>query len=418
LAEFITNLVRVKPNEDEISVLLVQGIQQRYWSRIVRVVNEYTDSFVAAGLFGDREYRGLNPGVYITSIGKTISKSEFMQELSDAINKYYEVIAKYERYKKVEANKQIPEEQTSNDIEEFKQSVNKLISGEVLEDRNIGSKSYIAARLLNNFLDKKIKRLVREGKISEESLCKGDVNVRVCIRLDVDSLKNLMGNKGGDPLFDFCEDYPGLCRKEEDGCHFFNVVKQFNVLFQHSEDEESNERIYLVFHSRYRRVNYLHLKDIIEFLLSKRKERITQDELSKVLKGVRVNVKSKKGWDEDTELYEIESVKYTENADIIVELKHVEDKRNKMISLNDETYEIKINPTYKSSRDFIEKYLCPSFDRHKKLSQIGGNRYLRILKRDFVIFKRFLMRYGIIDEQGGINLGGITYMIRDTFVKV
>ena len=387
------------------------------------MVNEYTDSFVAAGLFGDREYRGLSPGVYITSIGKTISKSEFMQELSDAINKYYEVIAKYERYKKVEANKQIPEEQTSNDIEEFKQSVNKLIDGKVLvEIEKISSKSYIAARLLNNFLDKKIKRLVRDGKISKESLCKGDVNVRVCIRLDVDSLKKLTGDKGGDPLFDFCEDYPGLCRKEENGCHFFNVVKQFNVLFQHSEDEESNERIYLVFHSRYRRVNYLYLKDIIEFLLSKHKERITQDdqdELSKALKGVRVNVKSKEGWDEDTELYEIEGVKHAENADIIVELKHVEDKRNKKtISLNDETYEIRINPTYKSSRNFIEKYLCPSFDKHKKLSQIEGNRYLRILKKDFVIFKRFLMQYGIINEQGGINLGGITYMIEDTFVKV
>ena len=381
------------------------------------MVNEYTDSFVAAGLFGDREYRGLSPGIYITSIGKAINESEFKQELLDAINKYYHEV--YERYKKVEASEQAPEGRTSNDIEEFKQSINKLIDGKVLEIEKISSKSYIAARLLNNFLDKKMKRLVRDGKISEKSLCKGDVNVRVCIRLDVDSLKNLMGNKGGDPLFDFCEDYPGLCRKEEDGCHFFNVVKQFNVLFQHSEDEESNERIYLVFHSRYRRVNYLHLKDIIEFLLSKRKERITQDELSKVLKGVRANVKSKKGWDEDTELYEIEGVKHAENADIIVELKHVEDKRNKIIiSLNDETYEIKINPTYKSSRDFIEKYLCPSFDRHKKLSQIGGSRYLRILKRDFVIFKRFLMRYGIIDEQSGINLGGITYMIRDTFVKV
>jgi hypothetical protein len=380
-------------------------------------VNEYTDSFVAAGLFGDREYRGLSPGIYITSIGKTINESKFKQELSDAINKYYHEV--YERYKKVEASEQAPEGRTSNDIEEFKQSINKLIDGKVLEIEKISSKSYIATRLLNKFLDKKMKRLVRDGKISEESLCKGDVNVRVCIRLDVDSLKNLMGDKGGDPLFDFCEDYPGLCRKEEDGCHFFNVVKQFNVLFQHSEDEESNERIYLVFHSRYRRVNYLHLKDIIEFLLSKRKERITQDELSKVLKGVRVNVKSKEGWDEDTELYEIEGVKHAENAGIIVELKHVEDKRNKIIiSLNDETYEIKINPTYKSSRDFIEKYLCPSFDRHKKLSQIGGSRYLRILKRDFVIFKRFLMRYGIIDEQGGINLGGITYMIRDTFVKV
>jgi hypothetical protein len=379
-------------------------------------VNEYTDSFVAAGLFGDREYRGLSPGVYITSIGKTISKSEFKQELSDAINKYYHEV--YERYKKVEASEQAPEEQTFNDIEEFKQSVNKLISGEVLEDRNIGSKSYIVAKLINNFLDKKLKRLVREGKISEESLCKEDVNVRVCVRLDVDGLRDLMGGKGSDPLFYFCEDYPGLCRKEEDGCHFFDIVKQFNVLFQHSEDEESNERIYLVFHSRYRRVNYLYLKDVIEFLLNKHKESITQDELSKALKGVRVNVKPKKGWDEDTELYEIESVKYTENADIIVELKHVEDKRNKMISLNDETYEIKINPTYKSSRDFIEKYLCPYFDKHKKLSQIEGNKYLRILKRDFVIFKKFLMQYGIIDEQSSINLGGITYMIGDTFVKV
>ena len=418
MAEFITNLVPVIPGGDEVQLLRVWSTSydrinqfpQYFWNTVTCVVNKYTKNFVAVIL--NESYGNLEPGVYIASIGKAIDKNEFQKELLSAIEEYKSKFFSGKKYVecKVEA-------WGYNDVENFAQSVNYLVND--IEDKHVPSRSYIITNLLNNLLIKALPR---------DLLCKEKVGAKICIQLGIDKLselRKLMDNKDFvDPLFRFCNDYPELCRKKEDGCKFFKVVKQINVRFQHSEDIEVvedremvlSEAIYLVLYSHYRRLSNLNLKDIIKFLLVK------EVDLNNALRGIRVNVRLKEERGKGTMLYEIEEVDWINrhiklrdvDEDVMITIR-CDEKLDRLISEEDGVeYEVMVNPTYKKSREFVEKYLCSKFDEHKKkLSWIPHYEYFTIFEHDLRVFSNLLKLNDI-----KLNLGGVTYTIEDYFVKV
>ena len=418
MAEFITNLVRVIPDGDEVQLLRVWNTShdrinqfpQYFWNTVTCVINNYTKNFVATIL--DRNYGNLEPGVYIASIGKAIDKNELWEELSRAVKEYKSRFIGGEKYVKCKV-----EAWGHDDVEKFVQSVNYLVND--IEDKRVPSKSYIITNLLNNLLIKALPR---------DLLCKEKVGAKICIQLDIDKLselRKLADNKDFvDPLFGFCNDYPGLCRKKENGCKFFKVVKQINVRFQHSENIEVvegrervlSEAIYLVLYSRYRRLSNLNIKDIIKFLLAK------DVNLNNALRDVRVNVRLKEEQGRGTMLYEIEEVDWVNkhiklrdvDEDVMITIRYDEGSDRLISDKDGVEYEVVINPTYKKSRDFIRDYLCLQFDEHKeKLSWIPHYEYFTIFKHDLRVFSDLLKLNGI-----KLNLGGITYTIEDCFVKV
>jgi len=96
------------------------------------------------------------------------------------------------------------------------------------------------------------------------------------------------------------------------------------------------------------------------------------------LRGVRVNVTLPEG----SALYEIKNVESEEGGDV-VELECVDKEPGKSqelrIHYNElDSYNVRINPTYKSSREFIYNYLCKYYDEHKKLSQVTPSAYFKI----------------------------------------
>jgi len=418
LTKFITNLVPVIPGGDEVQLLRVWNTShdqvnqfpQYFWNTVTCVVNNYTKNFVATIL--GRGYGNLEPGVYIASIGKAIDKNEFREELSSAVEEYKSKFIGGVKY--VECRVEV---WGRNDVENFAQSVNYLDND--IKDKRVPSKSYIITNLLNNLLIKALPR---------DLLCKEKVGTKICIQLDIDKLgelRELADNKDFvDPLFEFCNDYPGLCGKKENGCKFFKVVKQINVRFQHSENIKVNEgkevdlpeAIYLVLYSHYRRLSNLNLKDIIKFLLAK------DVDLNNALRDVRVNVRLKEERGRGTMLYEIEEVDWVNrhiklrdvDEDVMITIRYDEGS-DRLISEEDGVeYEVVINPTYKKSREFIRDYLCSQFDEHKKkLSWIPHYEYFTIFEHDLRVFSDLLKLNGI-----KLNLGGITYTVKDRFVKV
>ncbi len=418
MAEFIMNLVRVIPDRDEVQLLRVWNTShdrinqfpQYFWNTVTCVINNYTKNFVATIL--GRGYGNLKPGVYIASIGKAIDKNELRGELSRAVEEYKSRFIGGEKYVECRV-----EAWGRNDVEKFVQSVNYLV--DEIEDERVPSESYIITNLLNNLLIKALPR---------DLLCKEKVGAKICIQLDIDKLselRKLADNKDFvDPLFEFCNDYPELCGKKENGCKFFKVVKQINVRFQHSENIEVvegrekvlSEAIYLVLYSRYRRLSNLNIKDVIKFLLAK------DVNLNNALRGVRVNVRLKEERGRGTMLYEIEEVDWVNrriklrgvDEDVVITIRY-DGESDRLISDEDGVeYEVVINPTYKKSRGFIKVYLCPPFDEHKrKLSWIPHYEYFTIFEHDLRVFSDLLKLNGI-----KLNLGGITYTVKDRFVKV
>jgi hypothetical protein len=79
-----------------------------------------------------------------------------------------------------------------------------------------------------------------------------------------------------------------------------------------------------------------------------------------------------------------------------------------------DSYNVRINPTYKSSREFIYSHLCKYYDEHKKLSQVTPSAYFKTLENDLKIFKRLLAEFKL----SSIVLGNVTYTIGDSFIKV
>lgn len=379
--KFLTNLIRVKPSERELPVLVVSETPRELdYNKFVHVVNKYSNSFVSTPLL--REYMNLKPGVYIASIGKYMGKAAFTKELRIALKKYCEETTREEP-----AGKRI----------EF---------GEIeVSEENISSSGYVVANLLTNALDK---------ILQQENIRCYEVGVRLCVQLDKKHLEEILGEGWkNDPLYEFCKNHPDLCEEKRDKCsEFFKVVKQFHVRFQHSVIN-NDEKIYMIFSSHYRRLNYLNLKNIIEI-----------SQISpKALLGVRVNRKVRKKAEEYTELCEIVDVKEAEEARevLIMECGVGGEKREQITARFHELENYNINPTYKASRNFIRNYLCDRFDAHKTLSRDSKetpNIYFELLKRDLVVFKKLINKY--LQEKGYENLalGGIVYAIDEDLVKV
>jgi hypothetical protein len=135
------------------------------------------------------------------------------------------------------------------------------------------------------------------------------------------------------------------------------VVKEITLRFQHVATENitggNDERIYVIVSSTYRRISNLTLYDVIDFL------RTTGKDIG-LLNGVRVNKRLKRG----TDLCKV--VEARENK---VQLSCLSGERevidiDTLMSLGGR---YTINPTYKHSRDFIEKYICEDMDKHKDL---------------------------------------------------
>jgi hypothetical protein len=211
-----------------------------------------------------------------------------------------------------------------------------------------------------------------------------------------------------EPLLTFCRDNSWLCGNEikgKEGCsRFFKVVKEITLRFQHVVTEniegKNDERIYVIVSSTYRRLSKLTLYDIIDFLTTTRKD-------IGLLSGVRVNKRLKRG----TDLCKV--VEARENQVHISCLSSEEEviDIDKLRSLGDQ---YTINPTYKHSRDFIEKYICDDIDKHKDL--IAG-----IKRNSRVYFERLTNDVKLILGKiipNNITLDNVNYQIRQEFLQV
>jgi hypothetical protein len=165
----------------------------------------------------------------------------------------------------------------------------------------------------------------------------------------------------------------------------------------------------MILSSKYRRLNKLELKRVIDFI----KPSIW--DINEALRGVRVNVTFPEG----SMLYEIKDIKSEEGGDVIgLERISEESKWPKVLIKIPydklDGYKVRINPTYRSSREFISNYLCKYFDKHKELSGSTPIEYFKILENDLKIFKRLLARFA----PSNLVLGNVAYTIGDSFARV
>jgi hypothetical protein len=394
LYRYIVNFVDVMPDRDRLSVFKISKTLKDFgFTRIVHVVNRYSQTLLSTSL--SSEYGDLEPGVYIAYIGREANKDVLRNELQYAFAKYFEELSQSSFTQKYTQ----PSSSSSN-VNEF---VDSLVNSAVEEV--IPSTSYVIANLLNNLMEKIIPIHYR---------CH-EKGARVCIKLDVETLREILQRDeelSKEPLFNFCEEYPSLCGDDNNGCaKFFRVIKEFHIRFQHSVIDDK-ERIYMIFFSQYRRLGGLELRKVIDFLKSYTK--LPVKDINIALEGVRVNVTLPDG----SVLCEIKDMKSEEDCDVVeLECISKEPKEPKALEIHynelDE-YDVRINPTYKSSREFISNYLCKYFDEHKKLSWFTPSEYFKILENDLKIFKKLLAKFALTN----IVLGGVTYTIKDNFVKV
>jgi len=394
LYRFITNMCEIVPSEKELNVLRIPEIPQGFsHTMITRIINKYSSNFVSTALV--RKYGELEPGIYIAPIYKDMNKELFKDELQIAFNKYLR--SSSQRKVTITSRQQEPNHNVNYINDKL---VNKI------EERRVTSTTYIVTNLLRNLLEK----IIPNGYTC--STKEGGV----CINLDIGLLEKILNGKERDqePLLGFCQKHPNLCGRKDNGCsRFFKVVKQFHIRFQHSVID-GKEKIYLIFYSCYRRLNNLRISNIIRFLLNDGKGLATLEDLKEVF----VNVTT----EQSTELYKIVDIKM-ENPGTYVLVLSPSIGINNQIELrvnvqdnnqnNDQDrYNLKINPTYKNSRKFIEK-LCKEFDEHKELSRLTPYSYFTILRNDIKVFKKII--FSNINE---ITLGGVMYTINDDLVRV
>ena len=386
---YIINFVDVNPDRDKLEVFRVpRALENLGFTRIVHVINRYSQNFVSTLL--PSEYGDLKPGVYITYIGREASKDVLRNELQYAFVKYFE-----EYNKRSSTREHVRLFSSSSDINEL---VNALVSSAVEEV--ISSTSYVVANLLSNLVE----RIIPVQYSCHEK------GVRICIKLSAETLREILqGDEYSiEPLFDFCKNYPGLCGGGDHGCaKFFEVVKELQIRFQHAVVSD-RERIYMILSSQYRRLNRLELKGVVDFIKQ------SVEDINKALRGVRVNVTFLEG----SMLYEIKDIKSEKGGDVIkLERISKESKKPEVLKIPyDEldAYKVRINPTYKSSREFISNYLCKYFDKHKELSGFTPIEYFKILENDLKIFKRLLARFALSNPV----LGNVAYTIGDSFARV
>ncbi|MFZ8792061.1 MAG: hypothetical protein ACO2OS_07340 [Thermosphaera aggregans] len=395
---YIINFVDVNPDKDKLGVFRVskdlenrvpRALENLGFTRIVHVINRYSQNLDSTLL--PSEYGDLKPGVYITYIGQEASKDVLRRELQFAFAKYFE-----ENNRKNSARGHIWLFSSSSDINEL---VNTLVDSVVEEV--ISSTSYVVANLLSNLIE----RIIPARYSCHEK------GVRICIKLDVETLRKTLREEyeySIEPLFDFCKNYPGLCGGGDDGCaKFFKVVKELQIRFQHAI-VNNRERIYMILSSQYRRLNMLELKGVVDFIKPSVKD------INEAFRGVRVNVTFPEG----SVLYEIKDIKSERNGDVIgLECISKESKRPEALEIpyaELDAYNVRINPTYRSSREFISNYLCKYFDKHKELSEFTPIEYFKILENDLKIFKRLLARFA----PSNLVLGNVVYTIGDSFARV
>jgi DNA-binding transcriptional MerR regulator len=351
---------------------------------LAKIINEYSNNLVASALTFEykEELETLEAGTYIACFReiKYSDVNSIRKEIKEAIIKY--------------VNERMPENNIWNTL------INNLESSKTkIESKELSSTSYVIPRLLNNTL----RRI-----IPKEFLCKKEKpgeEIAICLNVTrlgeyYQTINSIRTEKEKEPLFSFCEFYPELCYDtQENGCsQFFKVLKRMVLRFQQATDDYT--QIYLILHSYYSRESDLDLLKIIDYMNSKG--------LSlEFIKKVRVNY-IKKG--EYTKLCEIMSI--DKNSLKLKYDAHIENIDLNYLRNNQQTQEkvtLRINPTYRSSREFIEKYLCKDFDKHKELNDRNPEKYFKTLKNDLEILR------SIIGEK--IYLSGVYFSIGN-FLKL
>ncbi|MFZ8812236.1 MAG: hypothetical protein ACO2PN_29560 [Pyrobaculum sp.] len=307
-------------------------------SWVVSAINQYAKSMVASLL--SRQYQYLKEGIYIASLAETISEEYVGAELKKALTTYFE--SREDRQGKTPSG-----EKCISDDNNISQ----------VQNTQIPSTGYVVANLLKNALEKIIKNSENENILCHK------IGAELCLRLEKKRLESLIPQekRSAEPLLTFCDSNSWLCGNEikgKEGCsRFFKVVKEITLRFQHVATENitggNDERIYVMVSSTYRRISNLTLYDVIDFL------RTTGKDIG-LLNGVRVNKRLKRG----TDLCKV--VEARENK---VQLKCLSGEKevidvDTLMSLGGR---YTINPTYKHSRDLIEKNICEDMDKHKDL---------------------------------------------------
>lgn len=254
-----------------------------------------------------------------------------------------------------------------------------------IQTLSISSKSYVVTNLLNNFLNK---------VIPKELQCPPRPSERSAICIDIDFLEREFWSKNiikrDERFVNFCNDYPSLCRDSGSDCSkFFKVVKCIPMRFQHVDSEQ--EEIYLVLRHYYRKLSYLDLKTVIDYIRSK------SIDLNN-LQGVYVNYRTSK---DSTQACKIVSINNSE-LELECEGRYIPIDISKLDKDS-------INPTYSRSREFISKYLCKEFDKHKDLNRLYPSEYFSILENDLGIVRR------IISEP---VIGGVHFSIDEVLKRL
>lgn len=364
---YITNLVRIEPNTEDITLYWIPSSGTANPPHLTRIINGFSMNLVASALTYDYEdhLESLKAGTYIACLArneKIKDESGVLEEIKEATKRCIEI----------EKSKQM-DYICKNLLNDFENSRIKI------EKKQLFSTSYIIPRLLNNALSK----IIPGDLLCEKHL--GEVNA-IC--LDIvklneyyQKLSSIKDRREMEPLFNFCENYPTLCLgdQENECSQFFKVLKYITLRFQ--QVTENHVGIYLIFYSRYSRKSNLYLGNVIDYMI---KKSIPLDHLIKV----RVNYVTKDGY---TKLCEIVSI--DKGADLLT-LKCDDDNvninLNSLLSNIQLQQKISINPTYHSSREFIETYLCKDFDKHKELNIRYPKKYFETLKNDLEILKSII----------------------------
>jgi len=352
---------------------------------VVSAINQYANSTVASLL--PRQYQHLKEGIYIASLAGMISEEYVSTELKETLTTYFK--SGEDRQGKTTSGEKC--------IAELDKDISKV------QTIQIPSTGYVVANLLKNALEKIIK--TSENK---NILCR-KIGAELCLHLEKKYLETLIPQEKRDaePLLTFCDNNSWLCGNEiegKEGCsRFFKVVKEITLRFQHVVIENitggNDERIYVIVSSTYRRISKLTLYDVICFLWS------TGTDIG-LLNGVRVNKKVKRG----TDLCKV--VDARENQVQLSCISHDEVVDIERLRWSGDQYTI--NPTYKNSREFIEKYICDHVDKHKYLiAEIKHNPriYFRQLANDVKLILGNIIPNNII-------LNNVKYKITEEFLKL
>ena len=382
---YLVNFLPVSFDNINLNVYWLPLLRECASPWIVSAINQYGKSVVASLL--PRQYQRLQEGIYITSLEGMISEENVRAEVKEAVTAYFK--------HKGESQIKISGEKC---VSELDQNLHQI------QNIQIPSAGYVVSNLLKNALEKSIK--VSENR---NILCH-KIGAELCLHLEKKHLESLISQEKqrAEPLLTFCRDNSWLCGNEiegKEGCSkFFKVVKEITLRFQHVVTEKyhgkNDERIYAIVSSTYRRISNLTLYDVIDFL------RTTGKDIG-LLNGVRVNKRLKRG----TDLCKV--VEARENKVRLSCLSSEEEvvDINTLMSLGGR---YTINPTYKHSRDFIEKYICEDMDKHKDLItkiKLNSRVYFEQLTNDVK-----LILGNIIPSS--ITLKNVKYQISQEFLQI